>query len=132
MRELGSQVGRFLLLGAANTLITGTLMALLTTIVDARLAYTVAFSLGLAMAAALTSRVVFRTRNRAPRVVAFVGWYLLVYLVGLLVVRFLDAGLGLDPAPLAGGTIAVTASLGFLGSRRILHQPERPPTGVET
>jgi putative flippase GtrA len=133
MPDLHGQVVRFLLLGACNTALTTALLALLATAVDPQLAYTIVFVLGVLFTVTLTGRMVFRTSPSRPRVAMFAGWYLLVYAVGLLVVRLLDHELSWGPVALAIGTVAVTAPLSFMGGRLIFHTSStRRPSGVPT
>lgn len=123
MRGTGSSIlRRFVLLGAANTLLTFALFTVLQQVTDVTLAYTVAFVAGLIFATALTGRVVFRVRTTLLRRVLFAGGYLAVYGVGLLVSNVLAGDLPAWAVSL--GTIAVTAPLGFLVGKAVLIPPE--------
>jgi len=114
-----SAILRFLVVGGSNTAITLVLFALLARAMAPWLAYTVVFALGLAYTTLLTGRFVFGARNTWRSSGLFVGWYLLVYAVGLGVVQTLQA-LGVhSPDLLALLTVVVTAPLNFLGGRRI-------------
>jgi putative flippase GtrA len=130
---------RFLLLGGSNTAITLVAFALLARIVPPWVAYTTVFALGLAYTTALTGRFVFGAQTTRRRAAQFIGWYLVVYVVGLGVVQALQA-LGVrSPDVLALLTVAVTAPLNFFGGRWIFqarnshperivrHGPLRPP-----
>jgi putative flippase GtrA len=108
---------RFLLVGGSNTLVTLALFVLLQRWLPPSAAYTVVFALGLAYTTVMTASVVFGARLTWRTGGAFVGWYLLVYGVGLLVVQLLHA-FG-EPSALgtAAVTVGVTAPLNFLGGR---------------
>jgi len=120
------QLLRFLVVGGSNTLVTLALFVLLQHWLPASVAYTVVFALGLAYTTAMTATVVFGSRLTWRTGSAFVGWYLLVYAVGLGVVHVLEALW--DPSSLATAvaTVAVTAPLNFIGGRLLFTGP-RPP-----
>ncbi len=114
-----SAIFRFLVLGGSNTAITLVLFALLARVMPPPLAYTLVFAVGLAYTTLLTGRFVFGARNSRLSAGLLVGWYLLVYAVGLGVVQTLQA-LGVhSPDLLALLTVVVTAPLNFLGGRWI-------------
>jgi putative flippase GtrA len=120
-REHGTQLGRFVLLGGANTLLTFALFTALQHITSVAAAYTIAFAVGLIFATALTARFVFGVSATRPRRLVFAAAYALIYLIGLGVSHLL--------APeftewlVSAGTIAVTAPLGFLAGRTVLARP---------
>lgn len=115
---------RFVLLGAANTLLTFALFTALQHVTAVAVAYTVAFAAGLALSTALTSRVVFGVRTTTRRRAVFALCYLVIYGVGLLVSHLLAGGL---PAWVVSlGTLAVTAPLGFLVGQAVLIPPADP------
>ena len=111
------QLLRFLVVGGSNTVVTLVLFVVLQRWLPPSAAYTVVFALGLAYTTAMTATVVFGAHPSWRRVGAFVGWYLLVYGVGLVVVQ--AAHLVWHPSPLVTAvlTVAVTAPLNFLGGR---------------
>ena len=111
------QLLRFLLVGGSNTLVTLALFVALQHWLPASAAYTVVFALGLAYTTAMTATVVFGSRLTWRTGGGFVGWYLLVYAVGLGVVHLLESLW--DPSSLvtAVATVAVTAPLNFVGGR---------------
>ena len=116
-----SAVMRFLVVGGSNTAITLVLFALLARIMPPWIAYTVVFSLGLAYTTLLTGRFVFRAHSTWRSSGLFIGWYLVVYAVGLGLVQTLQA-LGVrSPDLLALLTVVVTAPLNFLGGRWIYY-----------
>lgn len=119
-----SSVGRFLLLGGLNTILTFALFTALQHVTTVAVAYTVAFAAGLGFTTALTGRVVFRVRATARRRAVFAFCYLVIYCLGLLVSHLLATAM---PAWVVSlGTIAVTAPLGFLAGRAVL----TPSAGV--
>jgi putative flippase GtrA len=116
-RSRYGEVLRFALVGGSNTLVTLALFVLLQQWLSASVAYTLVFALGLAYTTAMTSTVVFGSRLTWRTGAAFVGWYLLVYAVGLLVVHLLEAVTDPSAVVTAVVTVAVTAPLNFLGGR---------------
>ena len=114
--ERRAEVGRFLAVGASNTLATLLVFWALTYVMPSGLAYTCAFALGLAYTTFMSSRVVFRVKAGAKRHAHFVAWYLIVYLVGLGAVWALESA----EAPrlaLVVGTVAITVPLNYFGGR---------------
>ncbi|TKJ35631.1 GtrA family protein [Blastococcus sp. CCUG 61487] len=111
------QLWRFLLVGGSNTAVTLLLFIVLQQWLPATLAYTVVFAAGLVYTTVLTSTVVFGARLQWRTGALYVGWYLLVYLVGLSVIQVLQAVT--DPSAVLTSfvVLAVTAPLNFLGGR---------------
>ena len=122
------EVVRFLLVGGSNTLVTLALFVLLQQWLAPAVAYTVVFALGLAYTTAMTASVVFGARLTWRTGGAFVGWYLLVYGVGLLAVQVLHALWTPSSLVTAVVTVGVTAPLNFLGGR-LLFRPTAPRRG---
>jgi putative flippase GtrA len=108
---------RFLLVGGSNTAVTLVLFVVLQRWMGPAVAYTVVFALGLAYTTAMTATVVFGARLTWRTATAFVGWYLLVYGVGLAVVAVLHQLWQPSAVQTAVITVAVTAPLNFLGGR---------------
>jgi putative flippase GtrA len=124
--SLGGSAWRFLLAGGANTLVTAGLLALLSLVIDPRLAYTIVFAGGVVLSTVLADRFVYGVRmNRAARV-AYVTLYVLVYLIGLLAVHlWTTAGY---PEAATSLVVVVTAPLTFLGGRLITGRLHRART----
>jgi putative flippase GtrA len=119
------QFVRFLLVGGSNTLVTLALFVLLQRWLSPAAAYTVVFVLGLGYTTAMTATVVFGARLTWRTAAAFVGWYLLVYGVGLLVVQLLQTFWEPSSLVTAVVTVGVTAPLNFVGGR-LLFAVRRP------
>lgn len=120
MRPLGPLV-RFGLLGAANTLLTTLLFyALLLATLGPGLAFTISYLVGLAYVVILTPRLVFGTAVTAYRRLVLAAWYVTVYLVGLAAVAGIRAEITTDAVLTVLLVLAVTAPLGFVGSRWIV------------
>jgi putative flippase GtrA len=117
------ELARFALVGGSNTVVTLALFVLLQRWLSAPVAYTVVFVLGLAYTTAMTATVVFGTRLTWRAGTAFVGWYLLVYGVGLLVVHGVQTFWQAGPLVTAVVTVAVTAPLNFIGGRLLFRSP---------
>jgi len=109
---------RFLLAGAANTLITGLLMITIARWVEIEIAYTIVFILGLIFTTAVAGPFVFRSRLTIRALRRFVSWYLCVYLVGVTVARLAGHHWHVSHLVTTVAVIAITAPLNFLGGRR--------------
>lgn len=120
------QASRFVLVGLVNTLLTGGLFYGLAFLLPAWLAYTLAFTLGIVFVATITPRLVFSVRPPMSRRLAYIVWYIVVYLVGLACVAVLSDVLWVDHLRVVIFTVVVTATLGFLGGRVLL---ARRPNG---
>jgi putative flippase GtrA len=115
--SLAGSAWRFLLAGGANTLVTAGLLALLSLVIDPRLAYTLVFAAGIVVSTVLADRFVYGVRMNRVAVVAYVALYLAVYLVGLLAVHlWTSAGY---PDAATSLVVVITAPLTFLGGRLI-------------
>jgi putative flippase GtrA len=117
LRRLDGQVWRFLLAGAANTLLTYLLYLLLLGQVGHRVAYAAAYAAGIVLAYALGRGFVFRRHDGWRSVLLTPLIYLLQFCVGLLIVELWVTVLGLraELAPLLA--IAVTLPLTYVLSR---------------
>jgi putative flippase GtrA len=124
------QLVRFLLVGASNTAVTLALFVLLQNWLSPTVAYTVVFALGLAYTTVMTASVIFGARLTWRTGGAFVGWYLLVYGVGVAVVQAIHQMW--DPSSLVTAlvTVGITAPLNCLGGR-LLFQPTPADEGDE-
>ena len=123
------QASRFVLVGLVNTLLTGSIFYGLSLLLPGWLAYTSAFTLGLFFVATITPRLVFSVRPPLARRLAYIVWYVVVYLVGLACVAVLGDGRRLDHLHVVIFTLVATSTLGFLGGRVLL---ARRPSGERT
>lgn len=124
-RSLRSSALRFVVAGGLNTAVTGVALSLLARVIDPRLAYTIVFGLGVALAVAMAGGFVFGVRM-TPRLAAlYVLMYLTVYLIGLGAVT-LAVREGL-PDSWSGLVVLVTAPLTFVGGRLLLVGRVRTP-----
>jgi len=131
--SLASSAWRFVLAGGANTVVTAGLLALLSLVIDPKVAYTIVFAMGIVVSTYLADRFVFGVRMTRWAVIAYVAMYVAVYLVGLLVIQRLVAD-GLPDAS-SGLVVVVTAPLTFLGGRFItslVHRSRAPSTAGTT
>lgn len=130
LRVPGS-VLRFLVAGAATTVVTLGLYVLLLNIVPYALAYTVAFVIGIFMAYLLNSVFVFRAATSMRTFALFPLIYLVQYLVGLTVAAIWVDLLGLPPEFAALAAIVVTLPITYLLTRSLLTRrrslPDRRP-----
>jgi putative flippase GtrA len=111
------EIGRFLLLGAVNTAGSLALFVALAAIMDARIAYAVAFGAGIAFTTLMSSRYVYRTRPRARSRGLFIAWYLAVFAVGEGIVHGVAVSAGYAPWVAGLATAAVIAPLNYIGGR---------------
>lgn len=125
--ERRREVLRFVVVGASNTAGTLVLFALLTFVMPAGWAYTCAFAVGLVYTTLMSSRVVFRVDATPKRHAHFIAWYLLVYLVGLGIVKLLESS-GAPRLVLVVGAAVVTVPFNYFGGRLALSG--RRPSGT--
>jgi putative flippase GtrA len=119
------EIGRFLVVGAINTAGSLALFVLLSTVMDPRIAYAIAFAAGIAFTTVLSSRFVFRTSPPARSKGLFVLWYLVVFALGEGVVHGIAVSAGYAPWVAGLATAAVTAPLNYLGGRITLVHPDK-------
>jgi putative flippase GtrA len=115
-----AQVARFVVLGLGNTLLTGCVYILLAQVLPLTMAYSIAWSLGLAIVAVFSPRFVFKAGGTGPRAKVGVGFaYLVAFLAGLLVTSVLGA-LGVATNWIVLVSVGTSASISFLGSRFVV------------
>jgi putative flippase GtrA len=115
-RSLRREIQRFLIVGVVNTAWTAAMFYGLSLIFAASVAYTLVYAGGLAFLVMTTPRFVFGARPTAGRRAALAAWYLVVYLFGLVVIRFLGEVLELNRLGVTVGTVVVTSPVGFIGA----------------
>jgi putative flippase GtrA len=121
------QFARYLLAGAANTLVTYAVLLVAMRWMDYRLAYTGAYVLGIALAYVLQARFVFRVPLAWRAAIGFPAVYLVQYLAGLALLWILVDRLHLAAKWAALATIAAGVPLGFALSRTWLARVPRRP-----
>ena len=123
LRRPDSQVWRFLLAGAANTLLTYLLYLLLLKPVGHRLAYGLAYAAGIGLAYVLGRGFVFKRHAGWRSVLLTPLIYLLQFCAGLLIVEVWVTVLGLraELAPLVA--VAATLPLTYVLSRWAFVRP---------
>ena len=107
---------RFAFLGFAKTLATAILFYLLAAILPAKVAYTLLWVAALGVTALVTPRYVFGIRASRLRIALLLGWYMVIWAVGILVVSLLE-NLSDSRAVITFGTVFVTAPFSFVGAR---------------
>ncbi len=85
----------------------------------ASVAFTIVYLAAFIYLTLATPRFVFGVRATRRRNVALAGWYVVVYLVGIVTIWLLGS-LELPRAAITLGTVAVTSPLSFLGARFIV------------
>jgi putative flippase GtrA len=114
------QVARFLIVGLSNTLLSYAIFLLLAEWMNESVAYTIAFALGLAYTTTFTTTWVFRGDHSAKKTALFLGWYILIWLIGVGLVHAIGHG-GFRRHLLAAAVVlAITTPLNFIGGRFIL------------
>lgn len=108
---------RFLLVGITNTLLTGALFFLLSFVLPTWVAYSFAFACGIVFASYATPLVTFQVRASTVRRIAFATWYLVIYFIGLGVIRLLQSAFLASRLEITIITVATTATMGFAGAR---------------
>jgi putative flippase GtrA len=114
---------RFLLVGGANTAITGLILIGLSYLMPGWLAYTIAFGLGIVFSTVFAARWVFTREGSFRDSVVYAICYGLIYLVGLVCVQVIRSWGW--PEFLNVLSIVVTAPLGFIAGRVIFRQRQR-------
>ena len=110
---------RFLVSGAATTIVTLGVYLLLLNVLPYALAYTVAFVIGIMLAYLLSSTFVFRAGPSARTFVLFPLVYLVQYLVGLAVVAIWVDFLKLPEEVAALAAVVVTLPITYLLARSL-------------
>lgn len=118
-RSKAGLIGRFLGVGAANTVFTFLLYQLALLVVSYPVAYTISFVAGVVFAMVFQARAVFGVSLTVAAALRFVGFYLVSYGVGLLVLSLAVEWLGI-PSQLAPFiVVAVMLPINFLGAQLI-------------
>lgn len=119
MRFASSRLPRYVVAGLVNTGVTYVIYVLALRIAPYRVAFTVAFVLGIVLSYALNARFVFERRAAWSSFLRFPFVYLAQYLAGLVIVSALVDMLGVDArlAPLVA--LAVTVPLTYLLTRAV-------------
>jgi len=126
MKTIRGEFGRFLLVGAVNTLISYSLYLLLLAFLSYLLAYSLAYCVGIVVSYFLNARFVFRQRPSFGSFLAFPLVYLTQYGIGALVLWLLVDQAGINPAIAMVGVIVMTIPVTFLMSRFIINRKKQP------
>jgi len=120
MKSFSGEALRFLIAGAANTAATYVIYLLALQVVPYRVAYTIAYALGIVLAYALNTRFVFRTPWRWKTLLAYPMVYLLQYGLGVACLTVLVERHWVSPelAPLL--VVAITLPVTFVASRLLI------------
>jgi len=121
------QALRYLIVGGVNTLATYVIFILLGTVIDAGLAFTIAFLAGLVWVVFGSSRIVFKAKNSPKKLVMFGAFYLLVYGVGRIIVELIDPVGLLELGLTSLAVLVVTTPLSFFAGRLIFRSPPASP-----
>ena len=122
-RSLASSAWRFVLAGASNTLVTTVLLIGLSYIMEAWLAYTVAFGVGLVYSTIFASRWVFTRAGSRRATILYAFCYVGIYFVGLGCIVVI--GSFEWPEFLNALSVLVTAPLGFVTGRLVFRERQR-------
>ena len=120
---LNGEVLRFLVAGGANTAATYGIYLLVLQLLPYRVAYTIAYALGIVLAYALNTWFVFRSAWDWKKLLAYPLVYLLQYGLGMLCLTVLveQAGVNAKFAPLV--VVAITLPVSFFASRFLIKRP---------
>ncbi len=116
-------MGRFLLVGGANTLVTYAVFFLLGLVIPPWIAYAVAFAMGLAWTSLASSRLVFRVRFSWRRVLSFVAFYLAVFGLGQLVIHLISPNTPTELLITSAVVLVATTPIAFIGGHFIFRPP---------
>jgi putative flippase GtrA len=119
-----SQAWRFLIVGGLNTLLTYAVFIGLGLVMPPWIAYSIAFALGLLWTGFGSSRFVFRGDKSFRRMLLFLGWYLLLFGLGQLVVHLVNPSGFPQLVVVSAIVILVTAPLTFIGGRFVFGGPD--------
>jgi len=117
---------RFLIVGGSNTIATAALLVALSYLMQAWLAYTLAFGVGLVYSTIFASRWVFTRAGSRRATLLYALCYIVIYLVGLGCVSFIRSWGW--PEFLNVLSVLVTAPLGFLAGRLVFRERQRQET----
>ena len=121
--RLRAEIGRlagFVAVGVFNTAVTFGLYQLFLLMLRYEIAFTLSFLSGIAISYVLNGRFVFDSRLNLRRGLTYAGYYLMIYLLNLGLVRLAVENGGISPvwAPLL--VLCVTLPVNFLGAKLIL------------
>lgn len=126
MKQVHGEFIRFLLVGAANTLLSYFIYWLLLKILPYLFAYSLAYCIGIVISYLLNVRFVFRQDISLASFLTFPLVYLLQYGLGVLMLWTLVGRVGLSPELAMVGVILITIPVTFLVSRLILGRKHQP------
>lgn len=125
--QLRAEAQRFLVIGAINTFATYVLYLALLPRVGYKLAYTIAYVMGIAFAYLLNTRFVFRVRRTLASFTLFPLVYLAQYALGIVTLYAAVNLFNVSEQFALIASIAVTIPVTFLLSRFVLKDgPSRP------
>jgi putative flippase GtrA len=124
MRGRFAEIGRYLLVGSANTLSTMAVYQLLVTILSPAVAYALAWLVGLVIVAVAYPKVVFRVTGGWARGEAIAITYAVVFAVGLLMIRLLDS-LTIHSRLSILLVLTVTTTMSYFASRLAIARTNR-------
>lgn len=122
MKIIHGEFGRFLLAGAANTLLSYLLYLLLLEFLAYLLAYSIAYCFGIAISYFLNVYFVFNRRASFASFVKFPIVYALQYGLGAGLLWLLVDRVGMAPEIAMIGVVAATIPVTFLASRFLLNR----------
>ncbi|MBI5438018.1 MAG: GtrA family protein [Nitrosomonadales bacterium] len=120
LKIIRGEFARFLLAGAANTLLTYLLYLFLLEFLAYLLAYSITFCTGIALSYFLNVYFVFKQRASFSSFVKFPIVYIIQYSLGAAILWLLVDMAGVSPAIAMIGVIAATIPVTFLASRFVL------------
>ena len=124
MRGRFAEIGRYLLMGSANTLSTMAVYQLLVTMLSPAVAYALAWLVGLVIVAVAYPKVVFRVTGGWARGGAIAITYALVFAVGLLLIKLLNS-VTIHSRLSILLVLAVTTTMSYFASRLAIARTNR-------
>jgi len=117
--SLRRQAVRFLIVGGANTLATYAIFIVLGLFMQAWIAYTIAFALGIAWVVFGSSKFVYKGEHGPRRMIIFAAWYIAIYAIGRVLIYFIAPVGFVELAIASFFVLVVTTPLNFIGGRFI-------------
>ena len=127
--RLLNQVGRFVLVGAINVVITYSLFLILSSFLHHAIAYTITYVVGVAFAYAMAVTFVFGTGFNSRSAFRFPFVYVFQYLYGLAALTLLIDGFGLGRQAAICIVIATSLPFTFILSRRAVAARDQDSPG---
>jgi putative flippase GtrA len=120
MKFIESEFRRFILVGGLNTILSFGLFLLLMNLINYKLAYTLAFVLGILGSYLMNTYLVFHAKFEFKKLLKFPFVYIFQYLLGLVLISIFVDRYGLNKILSSVFTILASIPISFVMSRWII------------